>query len=246
MLSVVVLGAYYLFVSYAEVIGFGVNPEGVKCLTKDTAAFDTLAATYGGLWLRLLIDIAAMTSLFALHVATINSITRIIFAMGRENLLPKFLGKASTHYHTPQASILTLWGFTVLVTLVAGHAWGPANAFGYLAFLATLALIPLYMLVNLSVPIVYSRYFRTEFGIFRHLVVPVVGILGLIWVLKGNVYPVPDVPFNIFIYLIVAYIIAGLVVVQWLGRTRADLMAQAGMILAGVEGEQSMPSSSTN
>jgi amino acid transporter len=232
VLAVAVLGVYYVIVSYAQVIGYGVSASGVDELVSDTATFDTLARRFGGTALALLVDIAAMTSLFALNTATMTAITRIVFAMGREGMLPRFLGKASPRFQTPYFSIITVEIAALVALLLAGLAWGPVNTFGYLAFLATLALIPVYALIIVSMIVVYRRNFSGEFGIVRHAVPAVIGLGGLALVLKGNVWPVPAAPFDSFIYVVVIYAAIGLAVAWWLGRAKPETMHEAGMILA--------------
>lgn len=235
MISVIVLGVYYVVVSYAQVIGFGTTPDGVASLTSDAAAFSTLADTYVGSWLAICVDIAAITSLFALHLATVTATSRIVFAMGREHLLPSRLGMVNAKRGTPAAAIYTLAAISVVVTLICGAAWGATAAFVNLAFIATLAFIPVYGLMNLCSGIYYKRYHPSEFRIFKHVVIPAIGILGLLWVLKGNVWPIPDAPFNYFVYGVLVYIGVGLVVAWQLGRRKPDLMAKAGQILGGTE-----------
>lgn len=237
MLAVVVLGVYYVVVSYAQVIGFGTSAEGIDGLTSDTTAFATLANRYAGGWLATLVDIAAMTSLFALHLATVNATSRIVFAMGRENLVPARLGTVSAKRGTPAAAIYTLAVGSVVVTLLCGLLWGPTASFVNLAFIATLAFIPVYGLMNICCALYYKRNHPTEFSILRHVLVPSLGVLGLLWVLKGNVFPIPAAPFNYFVYGVIAYVLVGLCVAWRLGKTKPEVMAKAGMILGGTEDE---------
>ena len=178
-----------------------------------------------------------MTSLFALNTATMTAITRIVFAMGREGMLPRYLGKASPRYQTPALAIVTVETAAIVALLIAGFTWGPVNTFGYFAFLATLALIPVYALIIVSMVMVFRRHFSGEFGLVRHGLPAVIGLGGLALVLKGNVWPVPAAPFDSFIYVILIYAAVGLVVAWWLGRAKPDMMRDAGMILADVAPE---------
>lgn len=237
IISVIVLGVYYVVVSYAQVIGFGTTPEGIAALTSDAAAFSTLADTYVGSWLAICVDVAAITSLFALHLATVTATSRIVFAMGRERLLPSRLGVVNAKRGTPAAAIYTLAAISVVVTLVCGIAWGATAAFVNLAFIATLAFIPVYGLMNLCSGIYYKRHHPSEFRVLKHVVIPAIGLVGLAWVLKGNVWPIPAAPFNYFLYGVIAYIGIGLIVAWQLGKRRPEAMAKAGQILGGTEDE---------
>lgn len=237
MIAVIALGVYYVVVSYAQVIGFGTSAGDVDQLTSDTTAFATLANRYAGGWLATLVEIAAMTSLFALHLATVSATSRIVFAMGREKLIPARLGTVSKKHGTPAPAIYTLAVGSVIITLLCGMVWGPSASFVNLAFIATLAFIPVYGMMNLCCALYYKKNEPAEFSVTRHVLIPALGVIGLLWVLKGNVYPIPPAPFNYFVYGVAAYLVIGLFVAWWLGKAKPEVMAKAGMILGGTEGE---------
>jgi len=44
-------------------------------------------------------------------------------------------------------------------------------------------------------------------------IIPVVALVILVYVIYANVYPVPDFPFNIFPYIVAAWLIVGLGIV---------------------------------
>lgn len=234
--SALVLGVFYIFVSYAESVGFGTGAAGAHAISADTAGFDTLAKLYSGGTMQVFVDVAGIISLFALVLVGINAGSRIIFAMGREKLLPAYLGGTSKRFKTPGPAVVVLSSVTAAVSTIACIIWGTENAFAYIAFIATLSLVCVYTLANVAAMIVYRRDFRPEWNIWKHVIVPLVGIAGLMWVLKGNVYPIPKWPYTLFIYLVIAYIIAGFIVVYVLSRTPGRL-AEAGKTLAGVEEE---------
>jgi amino acid transporter len=238
MLSVIILGVYYVAVSYAESIGFGMSAAGTHAISTDPVAFDTLANRFAGVWVRFFIDIAALTSVFALNLATVNSISRVIYVMGRERLLPKVLGRTLRRYQTPHIAITAIIAFATAVCLIGGFAWGPLNAFGYIMFIGTLGMIAVYALINLSTMGVYWRNFRAEFSVLKHAVIPLIGIAALVWVLKGNVYPVPASPYDYFIYVVAAWALVGLGIAFWLSHKRPELMNKAGMILSGLEEDE--------
>ena len=227
--ATLLVGVIYLFATWAETLGFGVST--IATLQNDAAPFDTLAKTYGPDWLRILVDVAGASSMFGVMISAHNGVTRIIYAMGREKLLPAALGTINAHYSTPQMAIIVQSVGSAIVAVVLGLIAGPFNTYGYLGTLLTLGIIPVYMLVNLSV----IRYFRSEFpgefNVIKHLILPVAGILLMAIPVYGLIWPIPAYPYNLFPYLVIGYIVISFGIALWLERNRPTELREAGKIL---------------
>ena len=166
--SVVVGGIFYILITYATSIGFGVR-EAAEKWPGSAAGLAAVASTKT--LSNLVLFAAAVSSLFCgLGVHTAAS--RFLFAMGRERVLPPALGKTHSTWRTPwNAIILSLvlyavliWGlllFTGSATEIAlggGAKDGVANlptsvrgglyTFGYWATLATPAVMLVYLLLG--------------------------------------------------------------------------------------------------
>ncbi len=230
--AVFLVGAIYLFTTYAEMIGFGV--DGVDAMTKDTAPFTTLATQYAP-WLKLLVGLAGVSSIFAVVMNSHSGITRIIFAMGRERMLPVALSKVHPEHGTPTVAILANTVFAVVVTLVIGLWVGAFNAYAYLGSLLTLAIIPVYILTNAACIRFFATTARSRRNVLQHVVLPVVGMLVMLIPIYGLVYPVPDAPYDVFPYLIVLAIAASAAVAWVIGRRHPEALARAGAVLAAAE-----------
>lgn len=227
--AVLLVGAIYLLTTYAEMIGFGVN--GVDKLTKDTAPFTTLAAQYAP-WLKLLVGLAGVSSIFAVIMNSHNGITRIIFAMGREHMLPTTLARVHPRHGTPSVAIIANAVFAVVVTLVIGAWVGPFNAYAYLGSLLTLAIIPVYILTNAACIRFFATTARARRNMFQHVVLPVLGMLVMLIPIYGLIWPVPAAPYNLFPYLVVLAIAASAAAAWVIGKRRPEALARAGAVLA--------------
>ncbi|MCO5993837.1 APC family permease [Actinoallomurus rhizosphaericola] len=228
-LSTLFVGVIYLFCTYSEMIGFGTG--SASRLAADQAPFNTLAATYAP-WMKLLIGLAGISSIFAVVMNSNNGIVRIIFAMGREGMLPRRLAHVDPKHRSPNRAIWTVAVFATLVTFVVGFATGPFNAYAYLGALLTLAIVPVYMLTNIACVRFFLRERREHFNVVRHAVLPVLGILLMLIPIYGSVWPIPKAPYNLFPYLIIAFIGATALIAVWLGRARPDRLTRAGAVLA--------------
>ena len=68
-------------------------------------------------WLAELLSIGALIGMFTMIVAMIYSSSRLIYAIGRDGLLPAFLGKLDKKSHSPQVA---LWIVAVIIATMGG------------------------------------------------------------------------------------------------------------------------------
>lgn len=68
-------------------------------------------------WLAELLSIGALIGMFTMMVAMIYSGSRLIYAIGRDGLLPAFLGKLDKKSHSPQVA---LWIVAVIIATMGG------------------------------------------------------------------------------------------------------------------------------
>ncbi|MFD1672117.1 APC family permease [Agrilactobacillus yilanensis] len=64
-----------------------------------------------------IISIGAMAGMFTMMVTMIYSSSRLVYAIGRDGLLPKFLGKINDKNHLPNHSLITV---TIIISLMSG------------------------------------------------------------------------------------------------------------------------------
>lgn len=68
-------------------------------------------------WMAELLSIGALVGMFTMMVAMIYSSSRLIYAIGRDGLLPAFLGKLDKKSHSPQVA---LWIVAVIIATMGG------------------------------------------------------------------------------------------------------------------------------
>src|SRR5437763_5689836 len=123
--AVLVALVYYVFVTWAMAIGFGVGNAGAWA--KDPAALDTLAPRYVGNWLAVIIDFSVAASGFIAALGGLHLTSRTLFAMGRGGGLPRTFAYTHPRFKTPWVGI----GMSLVITLLLGvllahrHSFGP-------------------------------------------------------------------------------------------------------------------------
>jgi amino acid transporter len=225
--SVALTGIWFIFALYAVIVGFG--PSHMADLAGDQVPLDTLARRYLGDVYAVFIDLAALAANVAVLIAIHNANFRIFYAMGREGVLPRWLGATHPVHKTPHHAIIGFSAFTAVLTLVTGLAWGPQAAFGNNGFFSSLGILPIFIVTNLLLIAFIWRRYRSEFSWWRHGLLPIAGAIVFTAALWFSVVPLPAAPLNTFPLIIGAWIVVGLAFMVWLNRRdprRLDVIGQ--------------------
>ncbi len=185
---VIVTGLFFLLVVVAET--FGVGRHGIPGLTRQPSPLGYLTSRYwapSALWA---IDLVVVLTGLGFVIAVFNAAIRVLFAMGRERALPGSLARLSGR-HTPVVSIGCLAVLTLLPGLPLTYAYGGARTFGYLAGAAGLALVLIYLAVNIAAIRAFRTEFRGEFRLGRHLIIPATAAVLLLLPLWGSFTRMP-------------------------------------------------------
>lgn len=206
IVSLLLTGAFFVLVSYTEVLGF----IGYKItLDKADAPLNILAEMMNVGWLKAPISAGAMISFFSLALSCLNSGARILYPMGRLGVFHSSIGASHETNETPHvaATVMALLIFAVpaaMVTLFRLEildAFNDAGTFGAFGFLGA------YFLISVAAPAYLKG--RGQLG-GRGLALSAASVLLLLVPAVGSVYPVPSWPVNIFPYIFLGYLAIGL------------------------------------
>ncbi len=237
--AVTLVGLFYLLVSYSE--AQGVAPKAMASFAANPAELTYLTGIFWNSSWAWLIDLVVALSTMAFVLAAFNAATRMLFAMGRERMLPHKLSSLSK-YKTPHIAVATVGTIALVVGLPVSISQGGFLAFAYIGALSGLSLIILFITVSVGVIVAFRRQFKSDFNPFLHLVLPVLGIATFSIPLVGTFYPVPASPFNVFPYCVIGVLAVGIIVSFWLKQSRPELLGRIGRVFL-VEGpEQPYPS----
>jgi amino acid transporter len=147
-------------------------------------------------------------------IAVFNAAIRILFAMGRERVLPGSLARLSGR-RTPVIAIFCVAVLTLVLGLPLTYADGGSGAFRYLAGAAALCIALIYLAVNIATIRAFRTEFRDQFRLWRHLLLPAAAALLLLFPLWGILHPrdyslVNLLPFAALGWLCLGVIAAGL------------------------------------
>ncbi|TMC84468.1 MAG: APC family permease [Chloroflexi bacterium] len=193
ILSCVLIGVFYLVCYYGAMVYFGPlqagssDPKVGFFYFNGGDPWDGLAAKVWGPF-SILVLLAIINSAFANSNAGANAATRVGYALGRVGILPRALASVHPRFKTPYIAVHVQGALGIVIAVVLGFALqGPLNAFALLGtiatLIATLVVVMIYILTNLSNIVFYMREHRDELNPLWNVIVPVLGILIFIPVL---------------------------------------------------------------
>lgn len=227
LLAVVSIGVFYVFCSYAGVVGWGFGK--ISTYPGNPNPWGTMANRVWGLFSFVAI-FAILNSALANANAGVNAASRVLYAMGRTDTLPGRLAHINGRFRTPDIAIIFTMIVGVVFTLWPGIYYGPAVAFGLLGTIITILILVVYMAICLSVPFFYRREHREEFSILRHVILPVVPLVILVFPIIAQFVPAPTPPYNLAGPICAAWFVLGLIVVIFLNMRAPAALARSGKV----------------
>jgi amino acid transporter len=212
MLSLVLIGVFYIFISYASAIGWGTG--NMEAFASNGNPYYVLGhSLWGAGWW--FVVLAIINSAVGTGIACTNAASRVIYTMGQSGTLPASFGRIHPAHRTPAVAIAAAQIIGMGSILLVGGLLRPDYIFSFLGTIATLAVILLYVMANLALTPYMRREQPAHFSLWWHVVVPWVATLVLMPVLLVTVYPFPPWPYSLTPYLFVLSLVAGFAYMQW-------------------------------
>src|SRR5258708_1392546 len=93
-------GIYFVVVTAVESMGFGTSAAGVNSFIASPSLIGDLGTSYVSSWIGNIITLGAMVSAFGCALACTVAAARLLFALGRDGVLPSSLGEVSAKRRT--------------------------------------------------------------------------------------------------------------------------------------------------
>jgi len=170
ILTTIIGGLIFTVVAYVSTL---VIPN-VADLENPDAAANQIMEVAAGRWLELFFLIAYIAGCIAAALASQASVSRILFAMGRDGVLPAFFARLSKRYRTPIGAAIFV-GVVSLAALVAD--------LNTVASLISFGALAAFSLVNLAVikHFLLDERRRGAGAVFRFGVLPAFGFALTAW-----------------------------------------------------------------
>jgi amino acid transporter len=239
-------GLFYIIVTWVEVMGFGPDDVGMKAFESSNALVADLGTIYVGSWLGNLISLGASVSAFGCALACAVGASRLVFALARDDVLPRPLARVSSGRGTPEVAATTVVGTMLVLDIVIGLLYRGEDSPSLATFLAagtigTLILLVVYVLATIgAVRLVFFP--QGESAVRAEILIPILGLALLGYTLWRNIIPFPDgsarwLPITSMVWLLVAvvFVIARPAVARRAGEqlTEAEGLAPGSELPAG-------------
>jgi amino acid transporter len=179
ILVVLFIGCFYAISSMALIIGLGA-PNAVRLAQMHpTTVFANVGEQFCGTYFNRIAGVLILTSVFAADLAVHNVVTRYIYSLASDKVLPNFLAVAHRKHQSPyRASAVAgvIYLGVALVLIAAGL--DEQQIYARLGGIAAFGLISAMALTSLSAIVLFRRQ-PVDLGSWQTLYAPALGFLGL-------------------------------------------------------------------
>ncbi|XUK63526.1 Amino acid permease [Plantibacter sp. RU18] len=221
MWSAVTVGVLYVFAAYTQVIILGAG------LGESANPLEEIATTIGmPAWFSPVLTLGVGASFFAVVVAPLNVVGRIVYVMGKEGVVPERFGRTHDRHLTPHRVLLIAGPAAILLDIVLlATGVDPMSIVVWVDTYGTYGYMVAYALVAIAC-VVYTRREGMRNGLVW--VCAVIAVLSMVYVFFANVYPVPAFPLNVIPYLFLATLAVAIAWYVFLAKRRPDVIGNIG------------------
>jgi amino acid transporter len=206
MLTAAFAGVIYLFATYTSILGF--HSMGAP-ITESESPIDDLRVFGGVDFLRYPVAAGLAVSFFAIILASVNALARMLFTMAHEGVLPAAFGRAHPRHRTPYVGIFLIAPLLFLVPLVMKEIANAdaADAFTYVATPSTFGFMFAYVLIAVGAPVLVHR--ATGRLDWRPVFTGLLATAAMIATYVSNITPTPPWPLDMMPYLFAGLMVLG-------------------------------------
>jgi amino acid transporter len=193
--SVVLGGIFYVLISYAVTVGYGVS--NAAAFANDSTPIDTVTTKYAGHVAASFVDAMIAFSGFGSAIAAMNLSARVFYNVSRNGLAPEWLGRVHPRFKTPYIGLAIEAVIGIALAVFIGLPAGATTMIGVVAGSNTIAIEVAYAGVAAAAIWMFGRGPQTAVQRLVTVGVPVVGMAVIAFAIYSGVYPPPAFPFNL-------------------------------------------------
>ena len=214
-------GIFFTVTAYFMVFGMG---HDTVAMGRSSSPFGDVAARAGLGSAAIAVYIAAMISVFACALASVNAAARLLFSMGKYQFLHSSMGRVHDVHQTPHRAIIFCGALLAAISVVLTPL-GLLDAYGCSGTFASFGFVIVYLMLCIVAPMDLRRTREMK---WRHVLIGAAGTALMMFVIFGSLYPVPAYPYNTLPFLFFAYMLVGAI---WF----AVLKTQSPQTLASIQ-----------
>ncbi|WP_110797514.1 APC family permease [Mycolicibacterium llatzerense] len=246
IIAVTGVGAFYIFVSWMTVAGNG-RADSIARAQGDNPLdmFFHPTEVFAGHWAVLVFQWLMMSGSFACALAFHNCAARYGYALGREGLLPRALGRTHPRHGSPHIASFVQMGVAA-VWIIGFWAFKKDPYLDIFVLLAVVGTFSLLIVQTITMAAVFN-YFRKHHpgeNPWRVKVAPIVGGIGMLAVVVLMIQNLDTAAgsaaqsllFKLIPYIALALFATGAATALYLRRTNTDKYQMIGRVVLAADG----------
>lgn len=221
MWSAVFVGVLYVFAAYTQIALLG---DELGVVESPLAAMNEKIGM--PVWFAPILIFGVAASFFAVVVAPLNVVGRIVYVMGKEGVVAERFGRTHETHLTPHRVLLLAGGLAILtdiVLLIIGL--DPMEIVVWVDTYGTYGYMVAYSLVAIA-GVIYTQRLGMKNTLVK--VAAAVAVVAMAYVFIANVYPVPEFPGNIIPYIFIATMLVAFIRFWYLKAKHPEVLKQIG------------------
>ncbi len=186
-ISVLFLGILYTITSWAAVSGYPDTDTSVAAATGSAATyFFVTCDKLVGPWATVIMSYLILTGSFACGMAFHNTASRYLYSLGREEILPKALGRTHQRFKTPHIASFVQTAASVVVVLLFAYFGGSndpnvqayGQLYGLMALLGTIIILVAQAVVSIAIIVYFRREHPEDHHWFKTTIAPALAFVS--------------------------------------------------------------------
>jgi amino acid transporter len=175
--AALLVGLIYTFVYYAADVYFGPSRFARFSTFGNGSPFPAVAREVWGP-LGILVLLALLNSTFGCNTAITTSVSRMVYALGRTQIVPEKVASLHGRYRTPHMAVAAVTAIGVVAALASGIFSGsPIDTLAIYGTTIAILFVIIYLILAVGCATYYWNNFRNEFNPIVHVVVPICAIV---------------------------------------------------------------------
>ena len=181
----------FIFVMFAQSIGFGTGHAGIAAFIASPNSLATLGNNFVGLWFSLVLSFTAVMSSFACQLGSAGTAGRLLYALSRDGLGPRAWSKLSKR-DEPINALIAVFGVILVVNVlsfatghpVVGTGDAALDSYFYFATVGAMCLMVAYLMVEIGTMV---HLLRERRELLYEIIIPILGAVVILGVFYFNV-----------------------------------------------------------
>ncbi len=208
MVWVMVLDLSVILITYALTVSWGVTKMASFATSPDPGIIvfhQKLGIIVAGIFVAIIYNSYLMFGL-----AINNSVSRTMYAMSRDGVLPKWLSKVHPKYGSPYRilTLITVSGF--LFAVINGVAFGPFEGGVYPFVMIGIMLILVHIINSFGLGLFIHKH-KIKFSYMYHAIIPAIAVILLGLAIYYSLIPFPGFPYGDYAIVSAVWIVLGVI-----------------------------------